>query len=100
LLVLFTKKICFSASDNYIFASFGSNSGPISDTSIRIFNKTSFPDWLSNPGWSASSGMLFGQPLASADNVAVAYNFNFQIVLACGGQQVKNKTILFSCKLT
>jgi len=86
------RKICFSASDNYIFASFGSNSGPISDTSIRIF-KNFWRQNISAKGLSKmlmklTPGLLFGQPLASADNVAVTYNFNVKIILACGGQQV------------
>jgi len=31
--------------------------------------------------------MLFGLNVASADNVAVTYNFDARIALACGGQQ-------------
>ena len=77
------KNRFFSASDNYIFVTFGSNSGPISDTTIRVFNKT-----MSSPGLSASSRIGFGQPQALANNVAMTYNFEVKIVLACGGQQV------------
>jgi len=87
--------LCSLASDRYVFVSFGSNSGPsIIDTSIRVYNKKSLIDWTSSPGWSASSGMLFGQPSASANYVSVTYNFNAQIALACGGQQVVIQNIL------
>jgi hypothetical protein len=70
-------------SDSYKFVSFGSTS----DTSVRIYDKTSILDWLSIPGWTKDSQMLLGLVGASADNIAVTYNFETRIVLACGGQQ-------------
>ncbi len=72
--------------DNYKFACFGSY-GPSSDTSVRMFDKTSILDWLSTAGWTSATRMLDGVTGASANNMAATYNFEARIVLACGGQQ-------------
>ncbi len=61
--------------------------GPSSDTSVRMFDKTSILDWLSTPGWTSATRILDGVTGASANNMAATYNFEARIVLACGGQQ-------------
>ncbi len=54
-----------------------------------MFDKTSFLDWLSTPGWSLDSQLLLGITDASADSYGLTYNFEARIVLACGGQQAR-----------